>query len=163
MVAARRGGETRRGPLTKSGCRLAGSVQLDGRGRWFVYAEMRRGGRDVESWLPISVGSGPARISDRARYAYVPPERSSSTIKLISGVLLYAGMLAMLYVTFRLLRARRPGAGLSIPLESAAMTAAIAVVADHGSLSSSLFFFGPVALMLVALAIVTLVDRRRRR
>jgi hypothetical protein len=37
------------------------------------------------------------------------------------------------------------------------------VLADHGSLSISLAFFGPVLLMLAALALMTWRERRRRR
>ncbi len=37
------------------------------------------------------------------------------------------------------------------------------VLADHGDLRVSLAFFGPVALMLVALAVVTVVQQRRYR
>lgn len=114
-VAARRGGVTLRGALLKRGCRLQGRVKLPERGRWFVYAEMRRHGRTVESWLPISVGSGPRTVADPARYAYFPPERSDSLIKVIGGVVLYGAMLALLYATFVLIRAsrghRRPVAG----------------------------------------------------
>ena len=35
-------------------------------------------------------------------------------------------------------------------------------LADHGSLQQSLVFLGPVAVMLVGLAIWTVFDRRRR-
>jgi hypothetical protein len=44
-VVARRAGETVRGPLTKTGCRFEGALTVPDRGRWFVYAEMRRDGR----------------------------------------------------------------------------------------------------------------------
>jgi hypothetical protein len=106
-VVARRGGETLRGPLAKSGCRLTGSITLPERGRWFVYAEMERDGRAVETWLPISVDSGSRTVADRSRYAYFPPEPSSGVVKVMAGVLLYAAMLALLYATIALTRESR--------------------------------------------------------
>jgi hypothetical protein len=103
-LVARRGGRVVRAPLSRRGCALRGAVGLPARGRWFVYAEMERGGRTVESWLPISVGSGPPRVADARRYAYHPPERSGSAVKAVGGVVLYAGMAALLYATFALMR-----------------------------------------------------------
>lgn len=43
------------------------------------------------------------------------------------------------------------------------MSTLVLVLADHGSFSSSLMFGGPVAAVLVALAALTLRDRRRER
>ena len=106
-LVARRAGETLRAPLTKAGCELQGALELPERGRWFVYAELRRDGRPVESWLPVDAGVGPQTVSERDRYAYIPPERSAGPIKHISGVVLYGGMLVLLYATFRLIRASR--------------------------------------------------------
>ena len=106
-VVARRGGETVRAALTRRGCRLAGALRLPERGRWFVYAQMRRDRRAVESWLPISLSSGPRTVSEADRYSYFPPSRSDSTGKLIASVLLYGAMLALLYATFVLVRSSR--------------------------------------------------------
>ena len=106
-VVARRGGETLRAALTKRGCRMHGALALAERGRWFVYAEMRRGGRAVESWLPVSVREGSGRAAEANRYAYFPPERSDGPVKVVGGVVLYGGMLALLYATFILIRASR--------------------------------------------------------
>jgi uncharacterized membrane protein YidH (DUF202 family) len=113
-VVARRAGEIVRGPLTKRDCELRGTLDLPERGRWFVYAQMRRDGQPVESWLPIDAGFGPTSVGERGRYAYIPPQRASSAIKLIAGVLLYGGMLALLYATFRLIRASRRERGPSL-------------------------------------------------
>ena len=104
-LIARRAGETVRAALSKNGCVLHGTLGLPDRGRWFVYAEMRREGRRVESWLPVQAGAGRFTISEAERYAYIPPERSGSALKYVGGVLLYGGMLALLYATFRLIRA----------------------------------------------------------
>ena len=106
-VVARRAGQTVRADLVKRGCQLEGALALPSRGRWFVYAEMRRDGRRVEAWLPVEAGGTSRVVRDEARYAYFPPERSASAVKHIVGVLLYGGMLALLYATFRLIRASR--------------------------------------------------------
>ena len=106
-IVARRGGETRRARLAKRGCRLEGSLPLPERGRWFIYAEMERTGRTVESWLPVSAGSGERTVAERDRYAYAPPDGSNGAIKVVAGVALYGVMLAILYATIALTRASR--------------------------------------------------------
>ena len=104
-VLARRAGRTVRGTLAKSGCRLDGALAVPDRGRWFVYAEMRRDGRRLESWLPISVTDGRTAHFEAARYAYRPAERSSSLVKVLGGILLYAAMAALVVTTFVLVSA----------------------------------------------------------
>lgn len=106
-LVARRGGKTVQAELTKRGCQLRGTVGLPDRGRWFIYAQMRRNGRALESWLPISVRSGRQTVSDADRYAYFPPARSDSSVKLVASVLLYGAMFALLYATFSLIRSSR--------------------------------------------------------
>lgn len=106
-LVARRGGATVRAGLTRRGCRLWGTLRLPARGRWFLYAEMRRDGRALESWLPVSAGAGPQTVSDDKRYAYFSPERSSGTVKLVAAIVLYGAMLALLYATFALIRSSR--------------------------------------------------------
>lgn len=96
-----------RAALTKRGCRLQGTLRLPERGCWFVYAQMRRGGRALESWLPISSGSGAQTVSATERYAYFPPATSDDTVKLAGSVLLYGAMLGLLYATFALVRSSR--------------------------------------------------------
>lgn len=103
-LVARRAGEVVRGLLAKDGCRLQGRLTLPTPGRWFVYVELTRSGRTVESWLPVVVGSGASRASARDRYAYLPPERSGGAVKTVVGVLLYLAMLALLYGTIVLVR-----------------------------------------------------------
>lgn len=108
-LAARRGGEVIHPPLTKRGCELQGTIAVSERGRWFIYAELRRYGRAVEAWLPVTAG-----ISDEVaaadRYAYFPAERSGSAAKWGAGALLYVAMLALLYWTFVLIRSTALGA-----------------------------------------------------
>ncbi|MEJ7876976.1 MAG: hypothetical protein WKF62_09970, partial [Solirubrobacterales bacterium] len=52
-----------------------------------------------------SVGTGPQTVHERARYVYYPPEGSSGALKVGGGIVLYAGMLALLYGAFTLVRA----------------------------------------------------------
>lgn len=134
-VVARRAGQTLRAALTKRGCRLHGALAIPERGRWFMYAEMRRAGRAVESWLPVSVRDGSGRAAEADRYAYFPPERSNSSVKAIGGVVLYGGMLALLYATFILIRASRRqrelasrtrGEGTTMPARTAAAASSAA-------------------------------------
>lgn len=103
-IVARRGGRELAAPLEKRGCSLRGSVTVPERGRWFVYTELMRAGRPVESWLPVDAGQGRQSTRDPLRYAYIPPERSSSAVKVIAGVVVYALMLALLCATVALVR-----------------------------------------------------------
>ena len=103
-VVARRAGEVHRAPLMRRGCQMSGRLRLPGRGRWFVYTEMRRGGRVVESWLPVSVRDGRGQSAARERYAYFARERPGSVLKTVGGAALYGVMVALLYATFVLVR-----------------------------------------------------------
>jgi len=87
-----------------SGCRFSGTIQVPERGRWFTYAELRRGGRNIESWLPVHVGEGRDSASDSSRYAYETDEGNTTTVKIVSGVLLYAAILGLMVATFALVR-----------------------------------------------------------
>jgi hypothetical protein len=113
-VVARRAGRTIRGPLTRSACRFEGALTVPDRGRWFVYAELRRDGRPIESWLPIDAGEGRTSVFDAARYAYIPARPSSSLVKVLGGVLLYAAMAGLVVAAF-LLIARSRGAQAVVP------------------------------------------------
>ena len=106
-LVARRAGEEVRATLSKSGCRVTGSLEVPDPGRWFVYVELAQRGRPVESWLPVTVDSGRRRAADDARYAYEPPDEAGGGAKVVAGVLLYAGMLALLYATLALVRSSR--------------------------------------------------------
>ena len=120
-VVARRAGEVERAPLSRDGCRVTGSVELPSRGRWFVYAEMLRGGDTIETWLPVTAGAGPQRVSEADRYAYVVPDDSAGVVKTITGVALYAAMLALLVATLALVRGAGRGRGAA-SVESARAT-----------------------------------------
>ena len=108
-VVARRAGATVRAPLEIADCRASGSVEVSGRGRWFVYAELdtRRG--TVESWLPVVVGDGRSVTADAERYAYVPPVADPGVWKTVAGVALYALVLGLVALVLRLSAAAPSG------------------------------------------------------
>lgn len=58
----------RRAPLVTRGCAFRGAIHLPQRGRWFVYAQLRRDGRTLETWLPARAGGGGERVSENRRY-----------------------------------------------------------------------------------------------
>ncbi len=103
-VVARRAGRTVRAPLRANGCDLSGAVEVPERGRWFVYAQMRRNGRAVESWLPVTVREGGRERVTEERYAYVPNETVAGTGQVVAAALLYAAMLGLLWATLALVR-----------------------------------------------------------
>ena len=103
-VVARRGGQTLRAPLTISDCRFTGRIEVPERGRWFVYAELRRDGRDIEAWLPIQAGDGTHRASESDRYAYEPDDSAAGAGQVVAGIILYVGMAALVVATFALVR-----------------------------------------------------------
>lgn len=85
---------------------MTGRLEPSEAGRWFVYAELERDGRRVESWLPITVGEGPTAVGEDRRFAYHPPQRESGVLKLLGGVALYAMMAALLVAAIRLTSTR---------------------------------------------------------
>ena len=101
-IVARRGGAERTAPLQVRGCSFTGRVTATERGRWFVYAELQERGRTVESWLPVDAGQGAKRAFAPARFAYIPPTRTSGPGELTGGVVLYGAMLGLLVAAFRL-------------------------------------------------------------
>ena len=103
-IVARRAGVERRAPLTGDGCSFRGSVDVDGRGRWFVYAGLQDARGDLETWLPVHVGNGGERVADASRFVYRPPEGGSSVVKYGGGIGIYGFMAFLLVVSIRLLR-----------------------------------------------------------
>lgn len=104
-VVARRAGVELTGQLERVGnCRYRGAVQLEDRGRWFLYAEFERGSEMLETWLPIHAGD-PEEVVD-SRVLYVPPQDEASWLKLPVGLLLYAGVAGLLMATGRIYRSR---------------------------------------------------------
>jgi len=96
-LVARRAGETVTARLTAAGeCRYAGTVRLPDDGRWFVYAELRVDGQDVETWLPIR--SDAATRLTQTRDVYVPAGAESRVgpVQLGAGAVVYALGLAVL-------------------------------------------------------------------
>ena len=106
-IVARRAGHAARARLVKRTCTLSGDIQLPERGRWFIYALMRREGRTVESWLPVTRDDGTV-TGERRRYAYYASTSSGGLAQIAAGVALYAAMAALILVTFKLVRASRP-------------------------------------------------------
>lgn len=104
-VTARRAGVELAGRLERIGnCRYRGAVQLEDRGRWFLYAEFDRDNEMLESWLPIHAGD-PEEVVD-SRALYVPPQDEASWLKLPVGLVLYAGVAALLIGIGRIYRPR---------------------------------------------------------
>lgn len=96
-IVARRAGQVMRAPLRGSGCAFRGSLRLPESGRWFVYADLVRGGDAIESWLPVKRGAGEASFVRPDRFAYEVDRKQSSTIKWIAGGAMYALVLAFLF------------------------------------------------------------------
>lgn len=95
-LLARRAGEERSGPLVQSRGTVSGRVELSSSGRWFVYLEMSRAGRPVEAWLPVRVGDGGPAVEDRSRFSYYVERGGSSTVQVVSSVILYGLVAALL-------------------------------------------------------------------
>lgn len=109
VVTARRAGRALRAPMTTRGCRFGGALRVPERGRWFVYVDLREGGRPVQAWLPVQMGARSRVVADR-RFAYRPDRRPAELLRYAGGATLYLLMAALLAATFRL--AGRPGSGL---------------------------------------------------
>jgi hypothetical protein len=99
-VLARRGGTVRHGALRVHGCAFAGTVTVSGRGRWFLYAQVRVGGQLVETWLPVAAGNGTHVARGASRSVYVAAGRPTDALKVAAGVVLYALMFALLGAMF---------------------------------------------------------------
>ena len=95
-LIARRAGEVRVGRLEGTHGRVIGRLELPTAGRWFVYLELTKAGRPVEAWLPVRVGQGDAVVGDQARFAYYPPDSSTSVPQIAAGVVLYGLVAALL-------------------------------------------------------------------
>lgn len=102
-LVARRGGVTKRVPMRRFGCRYRGRLSVPQRGRWFVYAELKRSKVTVESWVPVKVGDD-QMVSDPERYAYVADATTGGLAKTVIGGALYLLMLATLAAMIVLVR-----------------------------------------------------------
>ena len=87
-----------------SSCAASGAITLPAPGRWFLYAELERSGKRLETWLPIDVG-GSARTRDSNRLVYAPRARDATVLKVAAGVIVYALMLIVMTVVARSVRA----------------------------------------------------------
>ncbi|MCC3316750.1 MULTISPECIES: hypothetical protein [Nocardia] len=90
-IVARRAGRVVTAPLRASGpCSYDGSVQVDGAGRWFVYAELHRRAGDVEVWLPLPADRSSMVSEVRDLYRPAGSTASTRTIEIVSGTAIYA-------------------------------------------------------------------------
>jgi hypothetical protein len=115
-LVARRAGDTVSAPLRAVGnCRYGGTVQVRGDGRWFVYAELRRDGQDVETWLPIDAGNAETLTEDRDLYVPAQARPSSRPVQFAAGAAIYTAGLALLGAAVRRVsiaeRSHQPGGG----------------------------------------------------
>jgi hypothetical protein len=109
-LVARRGGTEVGGELRSAGaCRLAGSVVLPERGRWFVYAELTYRGEEVETWLPLISGETEV-VREEDRSVYRPPVVDDPPAKSVAGVVVYL-VLAGVVLAIPLIARRHPVAG----------------------------------------------------
>lgn len=109
-LVARRAGRTISGPLVAAGgCRYAGSLRVPTGGRWFVYAELRRGGQDAEVWLPMEADEPERQSATRELYAPARVGRATRAVEIGTGAAIYALGLALLTLAARqVLRTPRP-------------------------------------------------------
>lgn len=115
-VVARRGGRSITGPLASSPTGWTGEVDVNETGRWFVYVEARRGGENLEAWIPVIIGTQMEASRTTALYVVADPTDAASSQRLAGAVLL-AAVGALLVSTARTIRdhprPRAPGADLT--------------------------------------------------
>ncbi|MDP3713739.1 MAG: hypothetical protein Q8R60_14790 [Mycobacteriales bacterium] len=107
-AVARRAGQALHGPLrvedAPGGCRLDGTVDGLGEGRWFVYAEARDDdGTALEAWLPAA----PGETDTEVRPLYAPPVAADAGTRNAAGAALLAVCAALLVACLRLARRSR--------------------------------------------------------
>ena len=100
-LEARRADRRRHGPLHQSRCMYHGAITLPGRGRWFVYFDLRRRRAPVESWLPIKLEDSQRRFAERRRSVYLPNQSPNGPAKTAATVALYAAIVAFIVVIAR--------------------------------------------------------------
>ncbi|MHB8659392.1 MAG: hypothetical protein ACYC91_15855 [Solirubrobacteraceae bacterium] len=115
QLIARRAGRAEHGPLRGDGCRFTGTVLLTTEGRWFVYLDLSKQGRTVESWIPVKAGEGPMLRDVSNRFAYLADQKPATALKWTIGTLLYAMVLGFVIAITRLVRrANRPQASPAV-------------------------------------------------
>lgn len=111
-VVARRGGQTLRAPLERNGCLVSGQIGLPEPGRWFLYAELDRGGVALEAWLPVTAASGEqATNAESGRYLYVAETEPTTTAKVVASVVMYLIVIGLLVAVLRLVVGSQPRGG----------------------------------------------------
>lgn len=104
-LVARRAGRALAAPLQRQGCSFRGRVKVPSRGRWFVYADLRKDGQTIESWLPLKVGSGRAARAAADRYAYRSKDSAAGPGEWLVGGALYLLAFAFLLALAAVARA----------------------------------------------------------
>ena len=95
-IEARRAGTIMTSTLSwKSACQFQGTLLISARGRWFVYAELRRFQQPVETWLPVEVQTTTTQFA-RDAPLYLRETTSGSAVEVLSSVFLYLVMLLLL-------------------------------------------------------------------
>ena len=107
-LVARRGGRAIRTPARRRGCLVLGRVRVDEPGRWFIYVDLHRDGRPIQTWVPVKVGTSRVTVDEAGRFAYEPRHASATWMKDGAGVVLYGAMLALLVAMARLAGRGRP-------------------------------------------------------
>jgi hypothetical protein len=106
-LAARRGGHTRRAPLSAGpACTFSGAIGLPGRGRWFVYATLTGPRGPVETWLAVQADGRHSASAVRELYSRPAPPGGLRTAKLAGGAVLYLAGVALLLATLTTVRTR---------------------------------------------------------
>ena len=94
-MVARRAGRVTVGPLSGVGNVWSGTVELDERGRWFVYVELRRGTERLEAWLPVIAGSDETVIKQTELYVR-RVDNGATVSQVIAGLALALVALAVI-------------------------------------------------------------------
>ncbi len=93
------------GPVSGAGS-YAGSITLPDAGLWFVYAELRSGGRNVETWLPVSQDLRGQVVRERAIYEPAGAGARPVGEFVAGGMLLVAGALLIGWAAISVRRTR---------------------------------------------------------
>ena len=106
QLVARRDGMTRTAALVRvDACRFTSSIHVPNIGRWFIYAQVRAAGVDVEGWLPVLADQRQTLVE--RRWLYRPSGAPGvSAPEAVTGVAVYVVGLALLGSAVWLARCR---------------------------------------------------------
>lgn len=93
-LVARRAGRLVVGELSQDGAAWSGAIELDERGRWFVYAEARRDSERLEAWIPVIAGSD--GVATKHTELYIGRDDTGATAgQIAAGIVLLSVALAI--------------------------------------------------------------------